>query len=150
MGDIRKDNFDPGDALKMHTRSSVKIAHVGLVVYLDAIGLYLGFQVTPLRDGEILEDCPVGVAGDDSGDTFIIAGRPFMEAFIYFIAESGIRGGAGGVFYASPLQVRPNMVDEELAHSGDGATAHGVGLVPVNHEDRVVQNDGLVDLNPRK
>ena len=42
------------------------------------------------------------------------------------------------------------MVDEELTHSGDGTAAHRVGLVAVDHEDGIVQDDGLTDLNPRE
>ena len=60
----------------------------------------------------------MGVAGDDGVDTPIIAGCPFVEVFVYFIAEAGIRGGAGRVFYPSTLQIRPDVVDEELAHGG--------------------------------
>ena len=73
-----------------------------------------------------------------------------MEAFVHLIAEARIRSGAGRVFYPSPLQIRPDMVDEELAHSGNGTAAHGVGLVAVDHQHGIVQEDGLVDLNPRK
>ena len=32
---------------------------------LDAFRLNLGFQIAPLRQRQILEDRPVGVAGDD-------------------------------------------------------------------------------------
>jgi len=92
----------------------------------------------------------VGVAGNDRGNAPIITDRPFMEAFVHFVAEAGIRGGAGRVFYPTPLQIRPDMVDKELAHGGYGTTAHGVGLVAVDHEDDIVQEDGLVDLHPRK
>jgi len=49
----------------------------------------------------------VGVAGDYGGDASVIADRPFMEVFVHLIAESGIGGGAGRVFYAGPLQIRP-------------------------------------------
>jgi len=90
------------------------------------------------------------MTSDDGGDTPVIVGRPLVEAFVHFIAQTWVRGGAGGIFHAGPLQIRPDMIDEELAHGSDGAAAHGVGLMAVDHEDGIVQDDSFVDLNPRK
>ena len=73
-----------------------------------------------------------------------------MEAFVHLVAEAGIRGGAGRVFYPTPLQIRPDVIDEEMANSGYGTAAHGIGLVAVDHDDGIVQEDGLINLNARE
>ena len=49
----------------MDTGAGVVVAPIGLVLDLDPISFDLGFQVASLRQRQVLEDRPVGVAGDD-------------------------------------------------------------------------------------
>jgi len=135
----------------MYTGARVVVAGITPVLQIGDIFMLESERLQAhLRQRKILEDCPVGVASNDGGDTPVIVSRPFVEAFVHFVAEAGIRSGAGRVFYPTPLQIRPDMVDKELAHGGYGATAHRVGLVAVDHEDGIVQEDGFIDLNARK
>ncbi len=132
---VFESDLDPGDTERMNAGTGVVIAFVGLMVDLDAKGLDLGLQVALLRQRKVLEDRPVGVAGDDGGDALVVMVCPFMEALVHLVAQAGIEGGAGRVLYAAPLQVRPEVVHEELAHGRNLPAALRVRLVSVDEQD---------------
>ena len=51
-----KCDLDPGNAERMNAGAGVVVAPVGLMLDLDAVGLDLRFQVTALRQGQVLEN----------------------------------------------------------------------------------------------
>jgi hypothetical protein len=59
----------------------------------------------------------VGVAGYDGGDSFVVMGAPLMEAVVNLIAEAGVGGRPGWVFYAEALEFCPEVMDEEVIDS---------------------------------
>lgn len=45
----------------------------------------------------------MGVAGDDCGDAPVVMGCPFVQTFVYFVAEAGVGGSSGRVLCAEAL-----------------------------------------------
>ena len=90
------------------------------------------------------------MAGDDGGYALVVMGCPFMEAFVYFIAEAGVGGGSGRVLCAEALEFCPEVMDKELANVGDFTAALRVCLVAVDQEDFIIQDDAFVDLHSRE
>jgi len=144
---VLEGDLDPGDAERMNAGTGVVVASIGLILDLDAVGLDLRFQVAPLRQRQVLEHRPVGVAGDDGGDALIVAACPFVEPFVHFVAQAGIEGGAGRVLNAAALQIGPEVVHEEFAEGRDRPATLRVSLVAVQEQDGIVYDDPLMDLD---
>ena len=50
-------------------------------------------MMRPLRQRQVLENCPVGAARDDGGKSLVVLVAPLMEPFVHLVAQSGIEGG---------------------------------------------------------
>src|SRR3989339_1312476 len=64
-------DLDSRDAAGMDAGAAVVINGLGLALAADAPRGGAGFQVSPLREREVLEDGAVGVAGDDDFVLFL-------------------------------------------------------------------------------
>ncbi len=95
-----------------------KVTFVWLMLGFNDFRFHFQFHVAPFGDGKVIEEDPVGVAGNYGRDASVVMGCPIVEAVVYLITEAGICGSPGFVFRAQSLEACPENVDKEFADTG--------------------------------